>query len=422
MSAPKDEEKHGFLINMLIIIIDFAKEIPEKFMSFGNGTGSKVILVCLLLAVFSLLVEFLFACGLGILYLSKLASFNSIKNPLIIDSPNFSIITEGKLNYGIIIGLAGLSFFLSAGSLFKVFAVQTSADEKEFVLVFGVICILSIIIQIPIIVKFYMNFLKNNNNNTHTINNINQNIYEYYYKSDDRFISHLTVQSSNKVSLNKNIETCLNDLFSSPNKIEIVFNTSGNIRDIIYSINMYINYHTMMGYTNENLKDALSTFNNVGRIRSLVSTVTNINPINYFSLYTPYLIDNSSNIGNMLLNTITETLKKAQTIPEGNSSINDISTNVETNQKLSPTQINDLINKYKRKINSEIRDSSHIISNINADLSNLDMTTITNSYEDLIIASIFSQVPFPILMGIFVKEDSRNKINTFYSKNIANNS
>ena len=398
------QEKHGFLINFMAEIIEFVKEIPRKFSGFGDGPASKIILIFILLAIFSLIIEFIMVCILAIIYLSKLFTISGIHNPLIIDSPNFSVITEGKRNFGAVIALGGLSFILAIMSIMKVFSGDTGKDEQEFVITFGFICILCCIIQLPVIIVYYLSFLKNNSHNQFTIKTINSNIYANLY-NDSNFMAYLTVPSKNQISLYKNIETSLVYLFSDPKVIDNILKVPGNIRNIIYSVNMYINYHTMMGYNNENLQDALSTFTHIGKARSLVLALENISPINYFSLYTPYLLDYSITIGNMIKEIIVNVLKNAEKAPNANDASNIMDFN--ENQGLNPELVRNLIIKYNKIIHSEIEDAADINDAVNADLAVLDMDSITSSYENLLVASIVSQIPFPILMTIFVDEDRR---------------
>ena len=168
------QEKHGFLINFMAEIIEFVKEIPSKFSGFGNGPASKIILIFILLAVFSLIIEFIMVCILAIIYLSKLFTISGIQNPLIIDSPNFSVITEGKRNFGAVIALGGLSFILAIISIMKVFSGDTGKDEQEFVITFGFICILCCIVQLPVIIVYYLSFAP------HSSDLSIWNLYEYH--------------------------------------------------------------------------------------------------------------------------------------------------------------------------------------------------------------------------------------------------
>ena len=382
---PKKESK-----NFLQQFKDFIESLTEELSK--NKT-----LIFIYGVIFTLLGEFFYAISMTVRYLSKLSTLNGIQNPLILDSPNASVIKNGKINFGVIIGLGSLSALASMIILIKTVSNKTEAsqtsDQKN--LEYSMICIISTIIQLPVIISLYVKFLSTQKKISDAFSNVNNRIHSYYY-SDTSLLNSLKIPSFNQLTLYRNIDSAINNLFPLIDSIDPIVNPNAitssnitktdtgveNISQIVFSINMYINYHNMVGFSSPYLEDALSTFDvaTPGRTFSLEN---DRDPINYFSLYTPYLLDYSSYIGNIILTKLKHLLDEHKT--QQNSQIYDI---------------------YKRILELGVETSAENTDTINSLLSDLDMDSITNSYENLLIGAVLSQLPFPILLRVFFKKET----------------
>lgn len=436
-----ENSKKNYTENIAKFIIKYAENIAcFLYITLSEIKNDKTY-SCTIISVISLFIVIISSIVLVINYISKINKFNKITNPLISESPSFYAISTGKIYYGILLALVLLSLILSIFSIYFKFSVfkefnipsniqnfkggsecigKNETQKNKDILTIAILIIISTIIQIPFIISFYNIFIKKEKYIADEIKDINNLILDNIF-ADNNLLNSLQYRSTNDYIMFNTIDKSLNSLFTDEDTIDTIFEKENNLTQIIITCNMYINYHNN-GFDNVYLEDALTLFTpkNIvnNKLRKLTNTLIpiptnnilfNNNPFGYLSYNTPYLIDYSEKIitkiskiiTNKLFNKKKDLIQKNTSLLTTNKQISlQVGAKLYDDKSLIETDYNQNISKYDKILNNASSNSTSIINKINIKLSNIDLNSITNEYENLMTAFVVTQIP-ALILGIY---------------------